>query len=417
MRIQLFNAPTYHYAETHYRLNPGLGLPIIAAMLDQKGHQVEVWDLEALRISPASLRQGFAAQRDRWPDAVGIHCNSYNARGAREVVETLRQVSFEGYIVVGGPHVTIAGNADQGLTWGADCVVVGECEGNVERVFAQRQQGVVQGVPLSIDEIPSPLWKKHLPRPVTYLGNQPKIGHPEGISMWSRGCPHGCVMCANPVFGGRKTRHRPAENIREDMQALRALGARSAFVYDDQLVTGNGRQGDWLRGVCEQLAPLRMTWKCQGRCSEKMELETLKAMRAAGCRAIMWGIESFSDGVLENLRKDTTEADIWHSLRLAKQAGIGNWAFLMVGNYGETAADLEYTEKQLARAQREGLVQWRQVTVCTPYPGSKLWSMAEAEGWLVEPPEVGPQMGHVYAPTPWLTKKQIAFWKRRLEMA
>jgi len=234
--------------------------------------------------------------------------------------------------------------------------------------------------------------------------------------MWSRGCPHECVMCANPVFGGRKTRYRSPENVRHDMQSLQSLGARSAFVYDDQLVNGNERQGEWLRGVCEEVAPLGMTWKCQGRCSEKLELETLKSMARAGCRAIMWGVESFSDVVLENLCKDTTEADIWHSLSTAKEAGIGNWAFLMVGNYGESMAELAYTEKQLARAQRKGLVQWRQVTVCTPSPGSKLWNIAKAEGWLVEPPEAGPQMAQAYAPTPWLTQKQIAFWKRRLEM-
>jgi len=117
------------------------------------------------------------------------------------------------------------------------------------------------------------------------------------------------------------------------------------------------------------------------------------------------------------MKKATTEADIWHTLRAAKAAGIKNWVFLMVGNAEEGPAELAYTAKQLAEAVKEGLVQYRQVTVCTPVPGTPLYDRAEREGWLAPPPETGPQMAQVYNATPWLKEREIRHWKAQLEGA
>ena len=46
-----------------------------------------------------------------------------------------------------------------------------------------------------------------------------------------------------------------------------------------------------------------------------------------------------------------------------------------------------------------------------PCAGTELWRLAEEEGWLVIPPEGGPQMAQAYAPTPWLTVRELALEK------
>lgn len=415
MKVQLLMPPVHHYAGVHYRLNPGLALPILAAILEAAGHRTEVWDLEAMAATPAGLRAAYAGHRDKWPDAVGITCTTHNRRGVGDVIASLREIGFDRRIVLGGPHATV--DPESVLALGADAVVTGECEGNVGAIFEGTERGVIAGKALPIEQIPGPLWARQEPKPARYAGNLPKVGHPEGIAMWSRGCPHGCIFCGNPVFGHQRIRRRPPARIVEDMAALKALGVQSVFVYDDELV-GTGARGDaWLTEACEAVAPLGLTWKCQGRCTAKLTRDVLDAMHRAGCRAIMWGVESFSDAVLQAIHKDTTEADVWHTLRLAKDAGIGNWLFLMVGNYRETETELAYTERRLAEATRAGLVQWRQVTVCTPEPGTRLWELAREGGWLVEPPDTGPQMNQVYAPTPWLSAPLLRRWKVRLENA
>jgi len=420
MNVQLFNPPVHHYAGVHYKMNPGLGLPILAAVLQNAGYRASVLDLEALLVSPEQLALQFRAKPERWPDAVGFTVTTHNARGARECVKALRDAGYRGYVMLGGPHITLLARQEDKPAdlWGADVWVAGECEGNVASIVEARPKGIVQGEQVAMSRIPAPAWHSHRPMPTEYMGNQPKIGHPEGISMWSRGCPHMCTFCGNPVFNKQRIRTRPAEHIAAEMAQLKALGVKAVFVYDDELV-GVYSQGhpEWLAGVCKEIEPLGLVWKCQGRCSTKLELAELQGMYAAGCRAIMWGVESFSQPVLTAMRKGTTEADIWHTLRTAKQAGIGNWLFMMVGNYAETGTHLAYTEQQLAKATEGGLVQWRQVTVCTPVLGSPLYETAKAEGWLKESPEAGPQMHQVYNATPWLSERELRHWVGRLERA
>ena len=415
MKIRLYNPAVFHYSGVHYRMNPTLGLPILVAVLDKAGHDVTVTDLEAMKITPTQLGTLYNNNRGVWPDAVGFTVTTHNARGAKESIGALRGAGFRGFIAVGGPEVTI--NPD----WkdsGADLAVTGECEGNVSELFEQHYTGIFPGKSLSIEDIPSPLWSKHMPSPTSYYGNLPKVGHPEGIAMWSRGCPHNCIFCGNPVFGHQKIRMRPPGMVYQDMAALKGLGVQSVFVYDDELIGMGGKQNPWLVEVCRDIAPLGLTWKCQGRVSQKhVTKDTLQAMYDAGCRAIMWGIESFSNKVLKSIRKGITESDIWHTLEIAREVGIGNWVFLMVGNYQESATELTYTESRFAEAIGRGLVQWRQVTVCTPVRGTKLWELAESEGWLKPSPETGPQMAQVYNSTPWLSEREIRHWRLRLMSA
>jgi radical SAM superfamily enzyme YgiQ (UPF0313 family) len=189
---------------------------------------------------------------------------------------------------------------------------------------------------------------------------------------------------------------------------------RSVFVYDDEVVGAGQRQNEWLHIIADYVQDIGLTFKGQGRCSKKhITREVLEDLYRMGFRAIMWGVESFSERVLKAIKKGTTEEDIWHTLELSRKVGLKNFVFLMVGNYQETVEDLAYTAKQLNKAA--SLVDWKQVTVCTPLPGTEFWSNAEEEGWLETPPEGGPQMAQAYGSTKWLTKRQIWNWKRRLE--
>jgi radical SAM superfamily enzyme YgiQ (UPF0313 family) len=166
--------------------------------------------------------------------------------------------------------------------------------------------------------------------------------------------------------------------------------------------------------VADRIAPYGMTWVTQGRCSRHhITKELMQDAYRAGCRVIFWGLESFSPKVLKAMRKVLTEADIWHTLRLAREAGIDNAVYTMIGNYQETPEDLEYSARELGKAYREGLIQYRQTTVCTVMKGTRMEKIATNEGWYIPEPEAGPQMAQVYAPTPWLTQKQIVHYAQK----
>ena len=422
MKIQLFNPPSHHYTGMQYQMNPALGLPILAAVLNAAGHTCEVTDLEALGVSPDRLQARFAAQRDRWPDVVGVTALTSSARGARDVVRAIRAAGYTGKVIVGGVHATLFEHEPKEWS-GVDAVVTGECEGNILHILEKEMEWengayrIWHGERAPIESVPAPDWEHHSPTPASYQGNFPKVGHPEGISQWSRGCPWHCVFCGNIVFGHRPTRYRPPANVEAELIALKALGLKALFVYDDELIGGPMPNG-WMAEVADRIAPLDFAWKGQGRCSTRhITLDLLADVKRSGCRVMMWGVESFSPNVLRATRKGTSPADIWHTLRASKEAGVQNWLFTMVGNLEETEDDLALTAECLRTAYLEGLVDYRQTTVVTALPGTELWDIQKRDGWWTAPPESGPAMHQVYQPTPWLSAERIAYWLRKFEEA
>jgi anaerobic magnesium-protoporphyrin IX monomethyl ester cyclase len=273
LRVQLFNPPVHHYQNVLYRMNPPLGLPILSAVLRQAGHECEVVDLEALGVNPQALEQAWAAQRDRWPDVVGFTALSSSARGARESIAAIRRAGYTGGVIVGGPHATLM--PMEVFQWGADVVVRGECEGNIVKAVERAASAasplitnralanyLLTGQPLPIEAIPAPDWSHHNPAPTAYQGNAPHLGSPEGIAMFSRGCPHQCIFCGNPVYGQSRKRFRPPEAISAEMAELRRRHIKAVFVYDDEMV-GTRLPDGWLPEVADRLAPLGLLWKTQ----------------------------------------------------------------------------------------------------------------------------------------------------------
>lgn len=413
MRVQLFNPSVWHYCGFHFRMMPPLSLPILAAVLNQAGHEAEVVDLEALHKSPADLEHAFRQQQEYWPDVIGMTGLTITAQGLRESIQALRNAGYDRRIVVGGIYATT--NADEVLSWGADLVIKGECEGNLVRLLETGATGLREGEPMPINELPMPDWDHHEPEISTYSGNMAILRPNTGISMWTRGCPYNCIFCSNLIFGGQPTRCRPPANIGAEMADLKARGCRHVYVYDDELV-GTKLPPRWMHDIADRIEPLRLTWVTQGRCSKRyITAELLQDMKRAGCRAVFWGIESFSQRVLDTVKKHLDVDDIWYTLRLAKEAGIENGVFTMIGNYGETPDDLEVTAEALGRAYREGLVDYRQTTACTPMPGTELARMAQTEGWYVDPPHGGRSMMYEYNATPWLSVAEINAWMRRFD--
>jgi len=170
-----------------------------------------------------------------------------------------------------------------------------------------------------------------------------------------------------------------------------------------------------MKDVADRIAPLGMKWVTQGRCSKKhITKDILVDAKRAGCRAIFWGVESFSQNVLDAMHKGITEEDIWHTLYLCKEVGIESGMFTMIGNYKETEEDLEYTCQQIKGCYDEDLIEYRQTTVCTTLPGTELYDIQVKDGTYLEAPTTGMAMNEAHSPTPYLTIKQIEYWQRRI---
>lgn len=405
MIINLYNPPVHHYAGYHYNSLPIYGLAVLACVLNDAGHDTTVYDLEASKSTPRMLID----KSYPYIDVIGFTCLTVAAPSVKNQIASLRFGDYNGRIVVGGVHPTV--RPEEVLAWGADLVVTGECEGNIVELLEGGAAGIHKGEPMPIEDIPLPDWDNYYPDITTYRGNHEYLRPNPGVSMWTRGCPYSCIYCANQVFYKQPTRYRPPINITDEMLQLWSRGINNVYVYDDELI-GTKLPDGWMAEIADRIGDLEFNWMTQARCSWKhISLELLQNMKRAGCSLIMWGVESFSQNVLDAIEKHTTPDDIWYSLEMAKEAGIKNGVFTMIGNYKESEEDLQITANALKKAYDKGLIDYRQTFVTHTLPGTELERVSKEEGWY-EPAKLGgvrqkrvPDNG-----TPWLSPQEITEW-------
>jgi len=406
--ITLYNPPSFYYTGEHYNCLPPLSLAIFAGALREAGIDAQVIDLEMLRIIPDDIEVPSG-------ETVCVTGQTLGARGMSDSIQALRDKGYTGRIIAGGVHATLY--PDEVLAMGADLVVTGESDGNFTELVTGNQTGIVQGEPLPIDQIASPDWDVCIPDVRTYRGQYRILNPRAGVGMWQRGCPFKCVFCGNAVYNGQKTRYRPPEKIAAEMLDLHKRSIDRAYIYDDEMI-GTKQPDGWMEEIADRIEPLGMMWLAQARCSKRhITLKVLKDMRRAGCHLIFWGVESLSQNVLDAIEKHTVIEDIEHSLRLAKEAGIKNSLFMIVGSYKETEKDLVITRDTLKRFYGMRLIDYMQVFIAKMYPGTRLERIAKREGWYKNPDDVRQMINQEPYPTPWLSGEQIRKWKSVISQA
>ncbi len=408
MKVAFINPPVWHLQNIHYRLNRPLGGPVLCAVLNRAGHEARFIDAEALQWHDLNL-QRFLKEFD--PDVVATTVLFHN----REACRQLAQISGSRRLIAGGPYA--ATNTHDVIGYGYSvCTSEGELaiESMLEEHPLERQEGVRMFLadPPQIDNIPIPDYDACTPGDDWYVGNEPRFELPEAVSLWTRDCPYNCIFCSNPIFKG-KVRMMSPERVYDELSVLKKRHMKHIFVYSDTLIGAGFNQDAWLEEVCARIAPLRLSYKTQGRCSRKVSLSTLQAMKAAGFRAVMWGIESMSPKVLKNLRKGIEPLDISLTLQASKQAGLLNWGFFMVGGIDETEDDFQATLQGAKEFVRAGLIDFGQVSIMTAEPGSDLWQLATDEGWL---PAESPMRSHFqpYLNVPWASHEELLRRQRLL---
>lgn len=435
MKYLHLNPPIHHYCGTHYDLNLTLGGPLLVACARAAGHDAIYLDAEALGYSHEQTLAEISRLR---PDVLGMTALTLSLQGVSEISRAVRARCQDTHVVVGGPHAVADPHGTLAET-DAHGVIVGEAEQAIDKIITSRPTGISSVLaPENLDALPMPAWDACFPRPGQYRGNEPRFPGPEACVLWMRGCPHACTFCSLPLHQNasvkpvdepdrlqpllrRSTiRYQSAEKIIAEGTYLRdTFGIRHLFVYADELVGAYATQAEWLVPTCEELAAanLGLTWKTQGRCNRKfVTQDILDAMAAAGCVAVMWGVESGSPIVNRAVHKGTTPEDVLHTMRLAKRAGIKSWGYFMTGMPEETEVRAAETEALILRLCDEDLLDYRQVTICSPEVNTPLWDRAKREGWL---PARDPHQRWHYTPTatPWMSLGQIQYWRQRLATA
>jgi anaerobic magnesium-protoporphyrin IX monomethyl ester cyclase len=162
------------------------------------------------------------------------------------------------------------------------------------------------------------------------------------LPVWaSRGCYWGrCAFC-NVGYGESKHfDEQCAERVVEEMVSLsRAHDVRHFFFADEAL------SPRMLKALSARLVQsgADLDWTCCARFEPGIKADLLRQMRRAGCRMVLYGLESGSQRVLDRMNKGTRLEIAQRILDDGAEAGIWNHIFFFFGFPGETEEEARET--------------------------------------------------------------------------
>ena len=183
----------------------------------------------------------------------------------------------------------------------------------------------------------------------------------------SRGCPWPCVFSDIPIFNEGKWRSRSPEHVVAEFEKLQKDGYGSVYFVDDHFLLQPKRIEAICNGIIEK--GITIQWGCEGRV-DSVCMQLFPLMAKAGCRTLMFGIESGSQKILDRLKKEQTLEDIEAAVTNAKKAGIEIvHGFFVVGCPDETEEDMRQTFRFASKLRVDSFGFNR---LCV-YRGTPLW--------------------------------------------
>ncbi len=203
----------------------------------------------------------------------------------------------------------------------------------------------------------------------------PLVGGPYAFSVPSRGCPAGCRFCIKHVSYGASVRFRTPENVVDEIEVLVNLGVRKIHMYTDLFTVNREHVMGICEGILERKLPVR--WTCNSRV-DFVNLELLQQMRRAGCWMISWGIESGEPEMLKRMNKGITLEKVEKALGWAKEAGIMNWGYFIIGLPGETEVSIRKSIDFAKRLPLDLIL----FHIAAPHPGTPFFFEVVENGWF-----------------------------------
>jgi len=355
-----------------YGLHEPLHLLGLAAYAKKLGHQVAIAD----QIAGEDV---FRKIKKLNPDFVGITATTAVISDAYELADWCKTMGFK--TILGGVHVTVM--PQEALKHG-DFVVIGEGEDALIKILeGKAKDRIVKGDFIqNIDNLPKidrsminvKYYQKAKDRnPGSHLHFVPSNTKLNSM-IATRGCPFNCIFCHNS-WRGLPVRMNSAQRIIEEMKELeQKYGTEAVFFMDDDFLCSKSRTLEF----CElyKKENLKILWGCNARVTS-VNKEILEKIKSVNCKQILFGLESGNEKILKIVKNNAvTLEQNRRAIQLVKEAGIFATGNFMIGNPGETEADIMDTKKFILENKLDGFG----VTISTAFPGTKLWKMCEEKG-------------------------------------
>ena len=404
---------------------------ILASIVEEKGGQVAILDLNALRMNydkqfvPDELIRREVSS-EKW-DLIGIGGLTSTYARIKYLCRSVRRENPESVFVGGGGWSTYNPTEILQLVPELDMICIGEGELTFTELYDEVSSGgtnfeKIDGLCLrdgdsfsftkpralisDLDTIPYPYYDIleldiYFKYSQIWYSKEAMMAKRRLSTVWERGCPRGCTFCSHNGMsridlqniygdGDRRTgeklvrisdkendtfqlpaRWPSAKYAVNNIKLLNEKYGMDFFMSVDENMTSNKK---WTDEFCslyidEGLDKI-VKWGTLGDApSVATKPELVKTLVDAGCTYISFGFESASDKVLnEDIQKGQTRAHLQKTLDTIRSSGLRPITTFMIGNAHEDINDLMETVDFWI--QNDAVVD---PFICTPYVGSPIF--------------------------------------------
>lgn len=196
--------------------------------------------------------------------------------------------------------------------------------------------------------------------------------------MCSRGCPFQCTFCYHCL--GKKYRTRSVENVMKELREMvKKYKINIILIYDDLFSINRER----ILKFCREIKKLidELPWKCKWVCQlsvRNIDRKMLKALKDSGCHSVIYGFESYSQKVLNSMKKPISPELIDRAIKLTLEFKMNVQGNFIFGDRAET----KETAKETLDYWKKNCKGQMPLTFIQPYPGSEIFNHCIKKGLI-----------------------------------
>jgi anaerobic magnesium-protoporphyrin IX monomethyl ester cyclase len=379
--------------------------------LEKHGHQVKLMDS---LVEGHSVEQSLRLIGDFSPELTVIYVSTASLKSDAEIAELIKGRTGSRIVLVGpwcgvDPDMILNSSKaidaialyefDYTILEMADGMELKDIKGlwwrNGEQIMRNQERPPVTAEQLNEFPFVTDVYRRHLN--IRKYFQAPQL-YPFVDLFTGRSCAWGkCTFCLWPftMTKGAPYRKRKIENVLEELKFIKKElpYVKEVFLQDDTLPADRAKE----LSAALLNNKLKITWSCYARA--ELDHETLKLMRAAGCRGLHVGYESSDPGILKLMNKGITVEQMERFTSAAYGLGFIIHADFIIGLPGETVDTIKAT---IAWAKRLKVHSYQFVTP-KAYKNTPLYAWLKkhenAEGGKADPNK--------------LTEEDLRYWVKR----
>ncbi len=307
-----------------FMLGEPMGIECVSAILKEIGHKVLLVDF---MVESAWHLKKYMKEFD--PDAVGITSQCSDITNVLYLAKQAKKIKPNVPVIVGGIQATITPEAY--FNKYVDYIFKTTTRDNYKALMEQIENGTdeeIMGIyskklqyQSTIPSCENEYVKPDRESSARYRQKYKYAGYqPYATIQTSYGCRNHCTFCIRRKLEGKLT----MRSIRDVVDEIESIREPTVMICDSDFLIQEQR----LIEFCDLLEKrnLHKTYICYGSVNSILEKEYLfERLSKNGVKAVIVGLESFSDIWLKRFNKSATLEDNYKAVQILKANGIATW--------------------------------------------------------------------------------------------